>query len=136
MFLYIKLFFLAALVSGTAWITHKVDSANYEKERADAVTEALNNQSRIIDKQAEVSAKTQKDKDELQNLYDSVVGMLRGVHQSNDASTSQSTSIAIPSQGIRLLEQNGEFLLGFAKECANTEIERNDVINKYNALIK
>ena len=134
MFLYIKLFFLAALVSGTAWITHKVDSANYEKERADAVTEALNNQSRIIDKQAEVSAKTQKDKDELQNRYDSVVAQLRGLHNAN-IPAGQSTSAPIPSQGLRLLEPDAEVLVGFARQCESTEIERNDVIRKYNSLM-
>jgi len=58
-----------------------------------------------------------------------------GLRQSG-GSANQSPTLAIPSQGLRLLEPDVEILIGFAKQCSDTEIERNDVINKYNALIK
>ena len=105
-----------------------------EKDRADAVTKALNDQTETIKQQNEVTVKTQKDKDELQNRYDDAVSQLRGLRQPSSANTNQPSAPAISAKGLRLLEPDAEFLEQFAKECANTELERNDVIQKYMAL--
>lgn len=132
--IYIKILLFLCISLGSAYITHKVDYANVEKDRADAVTKALNDQTETIKQQNEVTVKTQKDKDELQNRYDDAVSQLRGLRQPSSANTNQPSAPAISAKGLRLLEPDAEFLEQFAKECANTELERNDVIQKYMAL--
>ena len=87
----------------------------------------------VVEDQAKISQETQKDKDDLQTRYDGVVAMLRGMHDPR-VQTNGNTTAAIPSKGLRLLESDAEVLTEFAKQCANTELERNDVIQKYNAL--
>lgn len=132
--IYIKILLFLCISLGSAYITHKVDYANVEKDRADAVTTALNKQTAVIQQQNAVTIQTQKDKDELQNRYDSAINQLRGMRESSSANSNQPSAPAISAKGLRLLEPDAEFLEQFAKECANTELERNDVIQKYNAL--
>jgi len=105
----------------------------YEAKIAKVNTEATEHVNKIIEEQGVIAQQTQKDKDEVQNRYDTVVAQLRGLHNAS-VSTNGNTSAPIPSQGLRLLEPDAEVLVGFAQQCANTEIERNDVIQKYNAL--
>jgi hypothetical protein len=119
---------------GTAFVTHRVDGYYSEKAKVEAIQTALNTQTDEIQKQAVISQQTQKDKDDLQTRYDSSIAELRGLRQSS-STNNQPTASAISSKGLRLLESDAEILVGFAKQCANTELERNDVINKYNALI-
>ena len=89
----------------------------------------------IINKQAQDTQKAQNEKDVLQSHYELLLNQYRGIglHDHN-SSPNQSSSIAIPKEGLRLLESDAEFLIGFAKSCATTEIERNEVIDKYNDL--
>jgi phage gp36-like protein len=129
----ISTYIYIAIALGTAFITHRIDGYYTEKAKVEAIEHVIAVQTKVVNDQAVISQQTQKDKDDLQTRYDGVVAMLRGVHNPN-LSTSQSTTIAIPSQGFRLLEPDAEVLVGFARQCAATEIERNDVINKYNAL--
>jgi hypothetical protein len=130
----ISVYISIGLVIGTAFITHRVDGYYSEKEKLEAVQHVVEQQTKVVQDQATISQQTQKDKDELQARYDNTVAQLRGLRNSN-ISNGQSTTSAIPSQGLRLLEPDAEVLTEFAKQCANTELERNDVINKYNALI-
>ena len=130
----ISTYIYLAIALGTAFITHRIDGYYSEKEKLDAMQHIVEVQTKVVNDQAVVSQKTQKDKDELQNHYDSAIAELRGLRQPN-LSNSKSTTFAIPSQGLRLLEPDAEVLIGFARQCQNTEIERNDVINKYNALM-
>ena len=130
----ISTYIYIAIALGTAFITHRVDGYYEEKAKVEAVEHAIATQTKVMEDQAVISQNTQKDKDELQNRYDSVVAQLRGLHNAN-IPAGQSTSAPIPSQGLRLLEPDAEVLIGFAKQCSDTEIERNDVINKYNALM-
>jgi len=106
----------------------------YEAKIAKVNTEAIEHQNKVIEEQGVISQQTQKDKDELQNRYDGVVAMLRGVHNPG-VPANGNTSAAIPSQGLRLLEPDAEVLVGFARQCAISEVERNDVIQKYNSLM-
>jgi len=129
----ISTYIYIAIALGTAFITHRIDGYYTEKAKVEAIEHVIAVQTKVVNDQAVISQQTQKDKDDLQTRYDGVVAMLRGVHNPN-LSTSQSTTTAIPSQGLRLLEPDAEVLVGFARQCAATEIERNDVINKYNAL--
>ena len=87
----------------------------------------------VVEQQATISQQTQKDKDELQTRYDGVVAMLRGVHDPR-VQANGNPSIAISNKGLRLLEPDAEVFAEFAKQCANSELERNDVIAKYNSL--
>ena len=123
-----------ALVLGTAFITHRVDGYYEEKAKIQAVEHAIQVQSEVVNSQAVVSQQTQKDKDDLQARYDTAIAELRGLRNSN-ISAGQPSSAPIPSQGLRLLESDAEVLIGFARQCANTEVERNDIIKKYNALM-
>ena len=123
-----------ALVLGTAFITHRVDGYYEEKAKIQAVEHAIQVQSEVVSSQAVVSQQTQKDKDDLQARYNSAIAELRGLRNAN-IPAGQSSSAAIPSQGLRLLEPDAEVLIEFARQCANTEVERNDVIKKYNALM-
>ena len=107
---------------------------NHWKAKMLAVNEqAHQHEIQVVEQQATISQQTQKDKDELQTRYDGVVAMLRGMHDPR-VQTNGNTTAAIPSKGLRLLEPDAEVLIGFAKQCADTEVERNDVIQKYNAL--
>jgi len=117
----------------SAYVMHHIDGYYSEKEKLEMTQHALEHETKVVSNQAIISQTTQKDKDDLQAKYDVAVAELRGLRQSNSSST-RPTTFAIPSKGLRLLESDAEFLEQFAKECSNTELERNDVINKYNAL--
>jgi len=130
----ISVYVCIAVALGSVFVTHRVDGYYSEKEKLEAVQHAVQVQSEIVQSQAVISQQTQKDKDDLQVRYDNAVAQLRGLRDSN-ISNGKSAAAAIPSQGLRLLEPDAEVLIGFAKQCADTEVERNDVINKYNALM-
>ena len=129
----ISTYIYIGIALGTAFITHRVDGYYSEKAKVEAIQTALKTQTDEIQKQAIISQQTQKDKDDLQTRYDSAIAELRGLRKPS-ASDSQPTAFAISSKGLRLLESDAEVLTEFARQCANTELERNDVINKYNAL--
>ena len=122
-----------ALLLG-AYGGYAVTDNHYKAKLAEVNQEAFNHTTAVIEQQAVISQNTQKEKDELQTRYDGVVSMLRGVHNSS-VSTNSNTSFTISSKGLRLLEPDAEVLIGFARQCESTEIERNDVIQKYNALM-
>jgi hypothetical protein len=130
----ISTYLYIGIALGTAFITHRVDGYYSEKSKVEAIQTALNTQTEEINKQAVISQQTQKDKDDLQNRYDSAIAELRGLRQPS-AADNQPAAPTIPSQGLRLLESDAEVLVQFARQCQATEIERNDVINKYNALM-
>jgi len=137
MFLYIKLIIVAALMAGTAWVTHKVDIEASEREKLEITQQVLQKQTQVVNEQAELTKKAQNEKDSNQAHYELLLSQYRGIGlRQSGGSANQSPTLAIPSQGLRLLEPDVEILIGFAKQCSDTEIERNDVINKYNALIK
>jgi hypothetical protein len=122
-----------ALLLG-AYGGYAVTDNHYKAKLAEVNQKAFDHTTAVIEQQAVISQNTQKEKDELQTRYDGVVSMLRGVHNSS-VSTNSNTSFTIPSKGLRLLEPDAEVLIGFARQCESTEIERNDVIQKYNALM-
>jgi hypothetical protein len=130
----ISTYIYIGIALGTAFITHRVDGYYSEKAKVESIQTALKTQTDEIEKQAVISQQTQKDKDELQTRYDSAIAELRGLRQSS-TTNNQTTASAIPSKGLRLLESDAEVLTEFARQCANTELERNDVINKYNVLM-
>jgi hypothetical protein len=121
-----------ALLLG-AYGGYAVTDNHYKAKLAQVNQEAFDHTTAVIEQQAVISQNTQKEKDELQTRYDGVVNMLRGMHNSS-VSTNSNTSFTISSKGLRLLEPDAEVLIGFARQCESTEIERNDVIQKYNAL--
>jgi len=106
----------------------------YQAKIAKVNTEAIEHQNKMIEEQGVISQQTQKDKDELQTRYDGVISMFRGMHNPS-LQTNGNSTFTISSQGLKLLEPDAEILIGFAKQCESTEIERNDVIQKYNALM-
>ena len=130
----ISTYIYIAIALGTAFITHRVDGYYSEKEKLEAVQHVVEVQNKVVNDQAMISQQTQKDKDDLQTRYDNAIAQLRGLRNTN-LSNGQSSATAIPSQGLRLLESDAEVLIGFARQCQTSEIERNDVINKYNALM-
>lgn len=123
-----------ALALGTVFVTHRIDGYYSEKAQLSAVQHVLETQTKIIQDQATVSQQTQKDKDDLQTSYNNAIAELRGLRTSTPTAN-QPTSPVIPSQGLRLLESDAEDLIGFARQCEISEIERNDVIQKYNSLL-
>jgi len=131
----ISTYLYIAIALGTAFVTHRIDGYYSEKEKLEAVEHIVQVQSQVVNDQAVVSIKTQKDKDELQNRYDNAIVELRGMRQSSTPN-GKPTSFAISSKGLRLLEPDAEVLIQFARQCESSEIERNDVIQKYNSLIK
>jgi phage gp36-like protein len=130
----ISTYIYIAIALGTAFITHRVDGYYSEKEKLEAVQHVVEVQTKVVNDQAIISQQTQKDKDDLQTRYDNAIAQLRGLRNTN-LSAGQPSATAIPSQGLRLLESDAEVLIGFARQCQTSEIERNDVINKYNALM-
>jgi hypothetical protein len=127
----------AYLVAGALLIGgyggYAVTDNHWKAEIADVNEKAHLHEVQVVEQQATISQQTQKDKDELQTRYDGVVSMLRGVHNPG-VQADRNSAFAISSKGLRLLEPDAEVLAEFAKQCANTELERNDVIEKYNAL--
>lgn len=130
----ISVYICIAVAIGTAFITHRVDGFYEEKAKIQADEHVIQIQTKVETDQAVVSQTTQQDKDDLQTRYDAAIDELRGLRKSK-LSASEPAPFAIPSQGLRLLESNAESFEEFARQCANTELERNDVIQKYNALI-
>jgi len=130
----ISTYIYIAIALGTAFITHRVDGYYEEKAKVEAISHAMEVQTEVMQNQANISEQTQKDKDDLQTRYDNAIAQLRGLRNTN-LSNGQSSTTAIPSQGLRLLESDAEVLIGFARQCQTSEIERNDVIQKYNALM-
>jgi len=123
-----------AIALGTAFITHRVDGYYEEKAKIEAIEHVVQVQTEVVNNQAVVSQQTQKDKDDLQTRYDSAIAELRGLRNTN-LSTGKPSATSISSQGLRLLEPDAEVLIQFARQCETSEIERNDVIKKYNALM-
>ena len=117
-----------------AYSGYAITDNHYKAALAEVNQKAFEHTTKVVEQQAMISQTTQKDKDELQIRYDSVVSMLRGLHNSG-VSENSNTSFAISSKGLRLLEPDAEVIVGFAKQCESTEIERNDVIQKYNSLM-
>ena len=131
----ISTYLYIAIALGTAFITHRVDGYYEEKAKVEAVEHAIAEQTKVVQDQAAVSIQTQKDKDELETRYNALIAQSRGMRNNSDLSTGQSTTPTVSSQGFRLLEPDVEVLIGFARQCQISEIERNDVINKYNSLM-
>ena len=131
----INIYIYIAIALGTAFITHKVDVSNYQEKVIAQQQQAIEHENKVVNDQAEITQNTQKDKDDLQNKYDTAIAQLRGLRQQSSTPGNQPTAPAISSQGLRLLEPDAEILINFARQCQATEIERNDVIEKYNALM-
>ena len=132
---WVKIAVLVIACLFTGYVTHKVDESNHQKEIIAQQQAAMEHENQVVNQQAAIAQQTQKDKHEIQNHYDDAIAQLRGLRQHASTANSQPTAPGISSQGLRLLEQDGEFLINFAKQCSISEIERNDVIEKYNALI-
>ena len=130
----ISTYIYIGIALGTAFITHRVDGYYEEKAKVEAISHAMEVQTEVMQNQANISEQTQKDKDDLQTRYDDAIAELRGLRNTHTAD-GKPTSLAISNQGLRLLESDAEVLIGFARQCQTSEIERNDVINKYNALM-
>ena len=130
----ISTYLYIAIALGTAFITHRVDGYYSEKAKVEAISHAMEVQTEVMQNQASISEQTQKDKDDLQDKYDNAIAQLRGLRNTS-TTDGKPTSVAIPNQGLRLLESDAEVLIGFARQCETSEIERNDVIKKYNALM-
>ena len=130
----ISTYIYIAIALGTAFITHRIDGYYEEKAKVEAVEHAIAAQTKVVQDQAVIAQQTQKDKDELETRYNTLVAQSRGMFNTN-LSNGKPTTPTVPSQGFRLLEPDVEVLIGFAKQCAISEIERNDVIQKYNSLM-
>jgi hypothetical protein len=126
-------YFVAGALLIGAYGGYVVTDNHWQAKIAVMNEEAHQHEIAVVEDQAKISQETQKDKDELQTRYDGVVAMLRGVHNSS-LQANGNPSIAISNKGLRLLEPDAEVLAEFARQCANTELERNDVIAKYNSL--
>jgi len=131
----ISVYINIALVLCTSFITHKLDVSNHQKQIIQQQQQAIEHETKVVNDQAIITQQTQKDKDDLQNKYNTAIAQLRGLRQQLTTSNNQPSAPIIPSEGLRLLEPDGEFLVNFAKQCQATEIERNEVIEKYNALM-
>lgn len=142
--IYLQLCVLLVLCGFSAMVTHEIDNSKYQKliaveqqKSAQAQKDALDHENMVIFHQAQIAQTKQKEKDDLQAQYDSVISKYRGMLGKPNTSGSampSSSSAAIPAQGLRLLEQDVESLINFARDCSTSEIERNEVIQKYNAL--
>ena len=130
----ISTYIYIAIALGTAFITHRIDGYYEEKAKVEAVEHAIAAQTKVVQDQAVIAQQTQKDKDELETRYNTLVAQSRGMFNTN-LSNGKPATPTVPSQGFRLLEPDVEVLIGFAKQCAISEIERNDVIQKYNSLM-
>jgi len=117
-----------------AYSGYAITDNHYKAALAEVNQKAFEHTTQVVQKQAVISQNTQKAKDELQTRYDNVVSMLRGMHNPS-LSANTNTSFGISSKGLRLLEPDAEVLIGFARQCESTEIERNAVIQKYNSLM-
>jgi len=57
---YIKIAILLCISLVSAYITHQIDYSSIEKAKAEAVTQALKNQTEIINKQSQDTQKAQR----------------------------------------------------------------------------
>jgi hypothetical protein len=132
---YIKVFLWALSMSLSAYIMHQMDNSSHQKQIIQIQKQAIEHEEKVVADQAAIAQQKVKEKENVQNRYDALIASYRGMRQSvgQDGNT-QAAPAPIPSQGLRLLEQDAEFLVGFAKQCSITELERNEVIEKYNTL--
>jgi hypothetical protein len=89
----------------------------------------------VLAKQGDIAKQTQEQKDELQKRYDSVVSAWRdSLRQSANGGANINPASTIQGRSFRLSGENGEVLIKFARDCERTEIERNDLIGRYDSL--
>ena len=137
----IALFVVALSCAG--YVGFRIGDARYldlvaqtERDKATAAQEALDHETKVVALQAQETKKAQDEKAAIENHYQLLLAQYRGIglRQSSTGGINQPAPTPVPSQGLRLLEPDVEVLIGFAKQCAITESERNEVIEKYNDL--
>ena len=134
--LYAKLAIGACLLAGSFFMGFKIEESRWQAEKIKIQNEAIEHENKVLSEQGAISQQSEKEKNELQNRYDGVIAMYRNSLRSNSGATGGNPSAGIPSQGLRLLEPDAEVLIGFARSCSQSEIERNEVIQMYEALSK
>ena len=132
--------FRIALIAGgliaSFFLGYKIEEGRWDAEKVRIQNEAIEHENQIIQQQGEIAQKSNEAKDELQARYDAVITMYRDSVLNNTGSANGNSPASIPAQGLRLLEPDAEILIGFARACAQSELERNEVIEKYEALSK
>jgi len=89
----------------------------------------------VLAKQGDIAKQTQEQKDELQKRYDNVVSAWRNsLRQSANGGANINPASTVQGRTFRLSGENGEVLIQFARDCERTEIERNDIIGRYDSL--
>lgn len=126
---------LLASVIFTAVITHKVDDSIYQKGIILRQKLEIEKQKKVVELQSEISKKTEGKRHDIQNRYDHLMSQYIGVRkQYTDELSNRSPAFTIPADGFRIHGEDAGFLITFAKNCSITELERNEVIEKYNSL--
>lgn len=131
---YFKIVLIIISISVISIITHKIDSASYEKKLLYQVREQLAHEQQIVDTQSKITKEKQGERDAIQNRYDALMSQYNGMRNKYGKLSKSYAPVAIPSQGVRLYGPDAEFLITFARNCAITELERNEVIQKYDSL--
>ena len=92
---YIKIAIFLCISLGSAYITHKIDESNYLEQVNDQIRQAVEHETQVVNDQAAISQKTQKDKDELQNRYDVAITELRGLRQQSATQGNEPTTLSL-----------------------------------------
>ena len=133
--IYLKIGAFVITIFLTSFITHKVDDAKYSKKVILQQQQDMEHEAAVVNAQSKISQIKQGERDEIQHRYDSLINQLNGVRKQYNAELSKKyPPIAIPAKGLALHAKDAGFLIAFARDCEITELERNEVIDKYNAL--
>jgi len=118
-----------------------VDEKNQAIEVAKANDSARHIEQQVAGAQNAITKSTLKEKDAIEQKRSEFISSLNPVNTSfglRQSSTSLSvganSAVGVGGQTLRFSRSDAEFLNNFAAECSMSEAERNEVIQKYEAL--
>lgn len=133
--LYFRIGLIAAGLIASFLFGVQIEKGRWDAEKVEIQKEAIAHSNRVSLDQGVISQQSQKDKDELQKRYDSLVAIYRNNSlQYTSSNTNSNTTNPVRGEGLRLSWGDAEVLVEFARNCSQSEIERNEVIAKYGAL--
>ena len=131
----LKLAAIAIALIASFFFGVKYQNGVVAKERLEEQNAKVEKTNEVLAKQGDIAKQTQEQKDELQKRYDNVVSAWRNsLRQPANGGANINAASTLQNRSFRLSGENGEALIQFARDCERTEIERNDIIGRYDSL--
>lgn len=131
---YVKAGLVALFLFGSGFIGYRIGHNGLVEYQAAELKQKAEWEQKVANQQAQQTQKAQNEKDALETHYQLLLSQYRSIGLHSHTTSGSTATLAVPNEEFRLSGSNVEFLINFAKQCSATEIERNDVIEKYNDL--